>query len=583
MQLFAELPDLVAMFLCGFVGYMSVEWVKRRVAANARHRQKLEGLCETKATMNPLDLATCEEETMEQPDQKQPNPRTQRLRSKKAARKACKAIHPVAAHEEPPCAGNFNMDSSGANTTAVNFDAHHLAKNMPAAGTSVTEKPPPLVMVTEMARGSLQENANAPADDGSAAGWECMTVNIDDAEADDEAEAEAVFATNMKEAGADDHKRPQGWCADAERACQQAVLNREPKPQIQGDGMEETEQLMAHDKSESKKTKKKHKKQKEQETETETTPEQNEEGEDNLEGLVGEKEEPEHVQKEMELLHATPEKQCGLCEPDLAEWPETTDDEGSLNDHSSQLQQDDDHLSREEERRRVLTSDWSDAQDEEEWSESVYDAMHHSCLCELDWSSLQHGTSEHDTWSMPFANDEVPPSQLINSSSGKGKQHTDNWMTPFAPADRKVSGWFTDDQNDGDLPGWLTEAKWPWEQQSKSHQGENDFWMTPFDELIQQAAPHTSAASTAPSMNSPMGPAVCIWNAGGSAASDEGGDSSEGNGAAEIFTDGQQVFQPVPSATGQPLFTDGKQLYASVCVVVGPPDEGADPTLGYNM
>jgi len=39
----------------------------------------------------------------------------------------------------------------------------------------------------------------------------------------------------------------------------------------------------------------------------------------------------------------------------------------------------------------------------------------------------------------------------------------------------------------------------------------------------------------------------------------------------EIFTDGQKVFQSVPSATGQSLFTDGEQLYAAVCVMVSPP------------
>jgi len=105
--------------------------------------------------------------------------------------------------------------------------------------------------------------------------------------------------------------------------------------------------------------------------------------------------------------------------------------------------------------------------------------------------------------------------------------------------------------------------------------------MTPFDELFQRTMPQVTDASegsVTPSRSSPIEPAVCIWNAG-SPASGACGDSSEGNGAAEVFMDGQRVFQPVPSATGQPLFTDGKQLYASVCVVVGPPGEVVDPIL----
>jgi len=566
MQLFAELPDLVAMFLCGFLAYMSVEWLKKRAAASARHRQKLEGLSQatatctaarTAATTNPTDLAACKE-TMKQPNHEQPNPRTKRVRNKKVAQKTCKAIHPVSAHDEQPCARDSNMDSPGGTTTGVHLEDHHLADNMPTVGTSAADKPPPPVISAETAGVSVEERGNAPADDGSIAGWECMTLNIDDAEADDEAAAEATFTAKIQEAGADNHEGLQGWCADAdvEQLCQQPVPNLEQELQIQGDGMKETQQLMAHDTSENKKKKQKKQKQ-ERETETETKPEQNKEREENdKHELVGEKEELEHGQQEVELLQATPadEEQCHLCERDLGEWPETTDDEGSMNDHSSKSQYDN-HLSREEERRRVLTSDWADAKDEEEWSEFGHEAMHPSCL------------------------------QFINGWSGKRKQgsqlNIDDWMAPFAPADCKVPGWFTDDKwfgngqccNGGQLEK-DGEAEW-W--------AENDCWMTPFDEIIQRTTSYAIAesdASTTPSMNSPMGPAVCIWNAGSSilnagssTASDAGGDSS-----GEIFTDGQQVFQSVPSPTGQPLFTDGKQLYASVCVVVGPSDEAVDPT-----
>ena len=109
-----------------------------------------------------------------------------------------------------------------------------------------------------------------------------------------------------------------------------------------------------------------------------------------------------------------------------------------MNDHSSKSQYDN-HLSREEERRRVLTSDWADAKDEEEWSEFGHEAMHPSCL------------------------------QFINGWSGKRKQgtrlDTDNWMTPFAPSGGEMAGWFTDD-------------KWFGKGQSGSQQLESDCCVT---------------------------------------------------------------------------------------------------------
>jgi len=317
----------------------------------------------------------------------------------------------------------------------------------------------------------------------------------------------------------------------------------------------------------------------------------------------GQEEELEHGQWEVELLKAAPadKEQSHPFEPDLGEWPETTDDEDSTNDYSIQSQRDGNHLWREEERRKVLTRGWADAQDEEHWSESDYQARHHS-FHELHLSASQHGALEHDVGLMPFANIQTPTPQSFNSRSGKSKQgsrlNNDQWMTPFALADGEMPGWFADDkwlgkrqrgscgwqsEDDGDSADWSSEAKWFNEQWSDSSWVENDSWMVPFDELIQRTTPHAivaSDASTAPFMNSPLGPAVCIWNAGSSSSSDSEADghSLEGNVAGEIFTDGQQVFQPVPSATGQPLFTDGRQLYASVCVVVGPPDEAVDPT-----
>jgi hypothetical protein len=78
-------------------------------------------------------------------------------------------------------------------------------------------------------------------------------------------------------------------------------------------------------------------------------------------------------------------------------------------------------------------------------------------------------------------------------------------------------------------------------------------------------------------MINPTGPAVCIWNSTSPSAETAGA----GGNPQDVFTDGSQVFQPVPSTTGQPLFTDGKQLYASVCVVLGAPpsSEVGEPPL----
>jgi len=520
MQLYEELPSLVAMFLGGFFGLVAVEWLKRCATASARHRPKLEGLCQT---TNPSSLAAWEE-TLKQQNYGQPNPGTERLRKRKAARKACKEIHPAATHGNQSVAYGVIMNKSGESTQAV--------KTVPPAGTSV-DKPVPLAMVAESAAGSVQDHGDVPADDGCASGWECMTANIKDAEADDEADAEAALAANIQETGAGDHKQLQTWFADAERVCHQAVLNLEQKMYIQDLGTEASQQLKVHGTSE-----------------------------------VG--------QRVEEQAAPADDEQCCFREPELGEWPETTDDE-----HFSQSQLDDGSLSREEEWRRVLIGDWVDATDEEDGS----------CLRVLDSSASQHETVEHDVWSMPFANDPTPTPQSVNSWSSKGKQGSrldkDNWMTSFASADGEMSGWSTNDkwfgqgqrgnhwqQVDDDCDsGWFSEKRWFKDQRSKRSQSENDCWMTPFDELFQRRTPRVIDAtegSITSSVSSPIGPAVCIWNAG-SPASQACGDSSNGNEAVEIFTDGQRIFQPVPWVNGQPLFTDGKQLYASVCTVVGPP------------
>jgi len=590
MQLFAaEFANLVAMFLCGFLGYMSVEWLKWRAAASARHRQKLEGLCEAKESgtaarnMSSSDLAVGDE-SVKQPNHKQPKPHTERLRNKKATRKARKASQAVAVDDGPTVACKRNMDSSGESGTAIDLDVYRSGESTPTAGYCVADAPQPVVVTcAETAADTVQEHVTALAD-GSVAG-ECMTVKVD-AEPDD-GEAGATSAGKIQEASADNHERPQSWCADAEQLCQQPVLQLHQEPQVQN------RQLMAHDKPEVAQQVEEQGEEKgergmemEAEEKEETDPEEKNDAEEtdkaqgdmDLEELLGDEEELEHGQQEVKLQAAAAcDEQCHIPEAESGEWPEwpkTTDGEGSTKDCSSQSQQDVDQLSKEEERRRVLTCNWADAQDEEDWSESGCGTMNRSCFHEPTWPVLQQEAFEHDI------------SKQCSQLDG------DTWMTPFASDDCEVPGWFTDDkwfgkgqrgspghlENYGDMAKWFCEAEWLSERQSNSCWAENDCWMTPFDELIQRATPHAISTSDAvPSMNSPTGEAVYIWNAGNGAVLEGSGDSSEGEAAAEIFTDGQQVFQPVPSATGQPLFTDGKQLYASVCVVVAPPDQGPNP------
>jgi len=117
-----------------------------------------------------------------------------------------------------------------------------------------------------------------------------------------------------------------------------------------------------------------------------------------------------------------------------------------------------------------------------------------------------------------------------------------------------------------------------------------DNWLVPFENLMDDAVPLLPPVQQHP-LPPAAGPllagAVCIWkapsdgcgNTGGLAGhlEDEevatlcgAGETADNWRKEEIFTDGQKVFQSVPSATGQSLFTDGEQLYAAVCVIFPP-------------
>jgi len=108
----------------------------------------------------------------------------------------------------------------------------------------------------------------------------------------------------------------------------------------------------------------------------------------------------------------------------------------------------------------------------------------------------------------------------------------------------------------------------------------SDGWMVPFDDLIHGAT--NGSCFNAHSLSQPMPMAhaaevfgenaVWLWSTANPSGGVDGQISTDGDDIPkEVFTNGQQVFKPVPSADGQTLFTDGARLYASVCVVMGPP------------
>jgi len=472
MQLFAEVAEVLAMMLCGLLGYMSVQWLKRR------DNEKLEGLCGTKTTCSaaetsPSDTAACKE-NIKQSSHQQADPRTERLRNKKISRKTRKSIHPFC---------DFSLDSSEGNTT-VNLDVQCL----------------PSVMLAETCTGFAHEQNSANAEDLSAAGWECATMNMDDVEADDEAEAEAAVATT----GADNHE---GACL-----CWQSGWSFEQERQFQMTSVNGSQRLMAHDMPEvgqyvedEGETREDSKKE-EQEAETE----QSKDGDDkdqargavNLGGVVGEKEELRHWQQQVELPRAASanDEHCHFRKfrkfrkqelGELGQRHKTTG-EASMKGNFYQSLSGVGRLSTEEERRRVPTSDWADAEDEEGWSESGYEAVNHSCLHGLFSSTSQHGTLVEDAWMMPLTSNQTKTLKSIDGRLGKQEQDrhvdTDNWMAPFAPVDAEVGQ--RSRQNDGSLLGWLHEANWFNEQRSKPHLAEGDCWMTPFDDLIQWTTPH---------------------------------------------------------------------------------------------
>jgi len=169
------------------------------------------------------------------------------------------------------------------------------------------------------------------------------------------------------------------------------------------------------------------------------------------------------------------------------------------------------------------------------------------------------------------------------------KEHLNGWSTSGNLSSVESGRRCKSAGQDGsaNAPGWFSDEKWYGRMRQPHPNGMDvpDEWMVPFDELTKRwsyvAMPHAHEVPFAPQVQQPwplpaagplLGGSVCIWNAGPDGCGHPGGSvGNDQDSGSEIFTDGQQVFQPVPSATGESLFTDGKQLYASVCVMFSPP------------
>lgn len=102
-----------------------------------------------------------------------------------------------------------------------------------------------------------------------------------------------------------------------------------------------------------------------------------------------------------------------------------------------------------------------------------------------------------------------------------------------------------------DLPQWVPPQSGTPSQRWACRQ---DGWMRSFDDLI--SAPRVHAVS----------PMVGMWK----------GPCIPGNASDGVFTDGQQVYQPVQMASGQQMYTDGTSLFKAVCVNV--PDSADAPS-----
>lgn len=213
------------------------------------------------------------------------------------------------------------------------------------------------------------------------------------------------------------------------------------------------------------------------------------------------------------------------------------------NDHCSALNVYQDHVMVEEKWQEEVEND------EEQWPEAQ------------QWPENNNSKStkrERSQWADEQEQEDCPQEQCEAWLTAEGEKwlqcndvedtsETDEQWTPTGTSS-KHSGW--EGSSSGE-PSMCSQPHWKWQTVWKQHDWksmqpqQDDCWMTPFDDLI---------AGTC--FASPTSGAVCIASC------------SHSQDGQELFTDGQQFYQPIESDDGQHLYTDGRQLYAPVCVVV---------------
>jgi len=209
-------------------------------------------------------------------------------------------------------------------------------------------------------------------------------------------------------------------------------------------------------------------------------------------------------------------------------------------------------------RARLLSGPWDEVLDDED-DQQVDEYAEHS----------------YSPWERLLTNDFPAPERIEEGNEeeeeeveeeAEGEEAEIEWGPHWNEANQTAE----DQQASRWSRGWGAESE---------YESLNDGWMVPFDDLIQDALSGSWFNAHSLSQSMPLSHAagafgenaVCIWSTTSPLGGVDGQSSTGGDDIPkEVFTNGQQVFKPVPSADGQTLFTDGARLYASVCVVMGP-------------
>jgi hypothetical protein len=479
MQLIAELPAILVMFLCGASGYFFVDFMKRKATANLKNQtksKKLENDLEptdepasdgTKAAEHPAEgalllLAPANCEVADEQLHVPLNPRAERLLAKKAARKTRKAQEAAAAAKEETEVGaaktSVPCEAPVVVTTASDADAEEASLHCNADASIVTCES--TMELNSAVEGPFPSTGHREESDSG-------SISTDE-------------ATRLN-SGFRLRRRTSRWADD--ESGEEWELNDEERQQLFADLDEEERRRL------------------------------------------------------------------------FGEFPETTDDEGS---------------------------DWNGAWSEDELEEASAAAQ----TAAVDQSVAMEPRPKADESVLTSCGQSRRRSRQKRArkrrrNNAKKQQANDNWMTPFSEL-LKGDASLTPFAQLRRAPVGAAGTASPQAPLGLQRVGQPlQSAMQPMAPLMQPLQPPRGAQPVVlpmagqpmgappaqpvlPTVN-PIGPAVCIWNTTNSSAAKSRADGNP----QDIFTDGSQVFQSVPSTSGQPLFTDGNQLYASVCVMLG--------------